>query len=422
MNLYSPYSWTFDIFPSDHKYLTFLKKVFRHEFRKNWFKRITVPIFETKSLVEKLWRTNLLFDSDFYLMEDFSAWIMRAYLDKNAVEEIQPVYYYFMQELYKKSSSGLKMLELIGGEIIWENDPILDAIIIFVTFTSLNKIWLAWKFEIRINTNWLQKEKEKYKEELISFYEWKKHILTPESREKLNNNPFLILKSKDEDEIILNSSIPDFSKKFIKKDSKAHYEKFKEFLDILKIPYVEDKTLFSTRDYVTNSIWEFRDESWKIVSRWYRHNALAKMMWEPKDIEATGFYIDTMVLISMLKETWVKIKDKDKIDLFIVQLWDDAKKVVLPLALKAREAWINTVVSFWTPSMKEQMLKAQRSNAKYIVIVWLMEAKNWVFQVRNTEDGTQEEVKKEDLIAYAIDKIWKENLDFYSPEKDFIIE
>jgi hypothetical protein len=26
---------TKDIFPDDHKYLTFLKKVFRHEFRKN---------------------------------------------------------------------------------------------------------------------------------------------------------------------------------------------------------------------------------------------------------------------------------------------------------------------------------------------------------------------------------------------------
>jgi hypothetical protein len=24
-----------DLFPEDHKYLTFLKKVFRHEFRKN---------------------------------------------------------------------------------------------------------------------------------------------------------------------------------------------------------------------------------------------------------------------------------------------------------------------------------------------------------------------------------------------------
>jgi hypothetical protein len=51
-----------------------------------------------------------------------------------------------------------------------------------------------------------------------------------------------------------------------------------------------------------------------------------------------------------------------------------------------------------------------------------MEARNGIFQVRNNEDWTQEEVKKEDLIEYIIDKIWKENLDFYQPEMDFIIE
>jgi histidyl-tRNA synthetase len=34
------------IFPDEHKYLTFLKKVFRHEFRKNGFRRISIPIIE----------------------------------------------------------------------------------------------------------------------------------------------------------------------------------------------------------------------------------------------------------------------------------------------------------------------------------------------------------------------------------------
>jgi hypothetical protein len=35
-----------DVFPEDHKYLTFLKKVFRHEFRKNGFRRISTDILE----------------------------------------------------------------------------------------------------------------------------------------------------------------------------------------------------------------------------------------------------------------------------------------------------------------------------------------------------------------------------------------
>jgi len=53
----------------------------------------------------------------------------------------------------------------------------------------------------------------------------------------------LVLSSKNEDEIILNSSAPSLSAKFLKKDSKEHYSKFKLYLDILKVPYKEDHNL-----------------------------------------------------------------------------------------------------------------------------------------------------------------------------------
>jgi histidyl-tRNA synthetase len=126
--------------------------------------------------------------------------------------------------------------------------------------------------------------------------------------------------------------------------------------------------------------------------------------------------------MQMLKDRNIKLKNKDEIDLFFVQLWDEAKAVVLPLSLAARSAWINTVVSLGTPSMKEQMLKANRSNAKFVVLVWLMEARNGIFQVKDTVAWTQEEVKKEELIDYIIWKIGSDKLDFYVPTKDLITE
>lgn len=423
MSQYSPYMWTFDVLPDDHKYLTFLKKVFRHEFRKNGFRRISVPIIESKDLIQNvLENKNSSFWRDFTFLNDFSVWILRSYLDNNQNELIQPVYYYIMQEIYKNDRDKINMYNIIWAEIIWEDDPILDAILIYINYVVLNKVWLSEQFEILINTSWVAKEREKYKEELLNFYESKRHVLSKESEGLLEENPLLLLKSSLEDEIILNSQAPNFASKFLKKDSKAHYKKFKEYLDILKVPYKEDNSLVATCEYQTNSIWQFKSLKWEIMSTWYRHNALSKSLWETKEIWATWFYLDSIVLVEMLKKNSIKIKNKDKIDLFFVQLWDEAKSVVLPLSLKAREAWINTVVSLWTPAIREQMLKAQRSKAKYIVIVGIMEARSWVFQVRNEELWTQEEVKKEDLIDYIIDKIWKENLDFYSPEKDFIIE
>jgi hypothetical protein len=36
-------------------------------------------------------------------------------------------------------------------------------------------------------------------------------------------------------------------------------------------------------------------------------------------------------------------------------------------------------------------------------------------------DGTQEEVKREDILDYIIGHIGEENLDFYDPVKDFVM-
>lgn len=391
---------TSDIFPEDHKYLTFLKKVFRHEFRKNWFRRISTDIIENW-----VFRTNP------------ETWIMKAYLNNNIIEEIQPVYYYFMDHYFNND----KQVELIWAEIIWENDPVLDAICIYVVYTVLNKIWLEWTFSIKINSNWVEKEMLKYKEELQNFYENKKHLLSTESLELLNKDPIKLLTSELEDEMILASQAPNIIK-YLKKDSKTHYAKFKEYLELLWVPFNEDHRLSSGVEYATNNLWEFVSDTWIIIWKWFRHNGLAKELGNTKEISATWFYTDAMIVIDMLKSRNIKIRNKDEIDLFFVQLWDEAKTVVIPLSLKARDAWINTVVSLWTPSMKEQMLKANRSWAKYVVMVWIMEARNGVFQVRNTESGTQEEVKKEELIDYIIWKIGTNKLDFYCPAKDLITE
>jgi len=385
------------IFPDEHKYLTFLKKVFRHEFRKSGFRRISVPLLD-----------------EWELRKCSEKWVMKAYINNNIIEEIQPVYYYLMDRFFCNWIEEYR----IWWEVLWENDPILDSIMIYITYTVLNKIGLENTFKIRINSIWIEKEQVKYVEELVNFYSDKKHLLTEEWLKNLEENPMLLLSSTDEDEKIIAQNAPKFFK-FLKKDSKAHYLKLKEYLDLLKINYEEDHTLISKNDYNTNTVWSFNSiESWDIISNWARYNYLWKQLWSPKDIPASWFSVRTEVIIKMLHDREIKLKNKDSIDLFIVQLWDEAKKIVLPISLNAREAWINTVVSLWTPSIKEQMLKAQRSGSKYVVIVGIMEARNWVFQVRDSIAWTQEEVKKEELIDYIIEKIWKDSLDFYCPARD----
>lgn len=414
-----------DMWPEDHKYYTFLKKVFRHEFRKNWFKRISTPIIEKKetyidSLLDKISDFSSICSWNSILRTIPSIPIMRAYIEWTFEQDIQPVYFYYVDRYFSIKNNILSESFLIWGEIIWENDPILEALLIHLTYTVLCEIGLQDSFKLKINILWSEKEKTKYLDELKSFYENKKHLLSEESLIKLDKNPILLLNSKHEDELILAESAPKIVK-FLKKDSKAHFLKIKEYLDLLSVPYTEDNKVIDDYSFNDWAIWEFSNEKYGVFSTWTRHNSLSIKLWKTKEVPATWFFLDVNIVISMLKDGDIKIVNKDKIDLYFVQLWDEAKKVVFPLSFKARLAGINTMVSLWTPSIKEQILKWTRLWAKFLVIVWVMEARNWNFQVRNMIDWTQAEVNKEELIDYIIEKIWIKNLDFYSPTKDLII-
>jgi histidyl-tRNA synthetase len=423
-----------DLSPAYHNYFNFLKKVYRHEFRKNGFRRISTPLIEHETLYQRiLWEkfcSDLLYKCEtkdqhnLVLRPEAAIGTMRAYIESGFSNELQPVYLYHIDRYFRKNSLGvgdLKQFYQIGAEIIWESDPILDAQQIYMNVDALNQIGLAGKFSVQINTLWNKKELEKYREELKAFYDNKTHLLTESSKALIWEDPLLLFDTENEDEKILASQAPSMQK-FLKKDSKEHYTTFKEYLDIFWVKYQENHMLTHKLKYYTDIVWKIvYTETGENIVVGGRYDSLAKSLWSPDDIPATGFAVRVEFLIELLQKLDIKIRNKDKIDLYFVQLWEEAKKAVLPLSLEARNRWINTLASLGTPSIKEQMLKAQRIGAKFVVIVGVMEARNGRFQVRNYENWKQEEVKKEELIDYVIERIWKESLDFYQPARDLII-
>ncbi|MDD5769734.1 MAG: histidine--tRNA ligase [Candidatus Gracilibacteria bacterium] len=428
-----------DILPEAHLYHTFLKKVFRHELRKNGFKRLTTPVLEQKELFTGALGTGTdIIDKEMYnlvdrkgrelvLKPESTAPIMRAYLENDMQSEPQPVFLYYVEPhfRYDRPQKGRYRQHFqIGAEIIGESDPILDAQLIYIGYKALNLIGLAGDFKIKINSIGTIKDRQKYIEELTSFYENKKHLLSEDALRKLETNPLRLLDTKIEDEIILANEAPKITK-FLKKDSLDHYKKVKEYLQLLGVPYEEDHCLVRGLDYYTHTVWEFVGNSASNQSSFGgggRYDMLSKKLGHDEEIPAVGFGMGMERLAEALMEKGIKIKDKDKIDLYFIQLGEEAKRIILPLSLEAREKGINVMVSLGTPSLKAQMKKANRLNARYVVMVGIMEASSGIYQVRDMFEGTQEEVKKENLIDYIIGKVGKQGLDFYCPAKDFILK
>ncbi len=438
MELPQKVRWMQDIFWEYQRYFTFIKKVARHEFRKNWFTRISTPILEKAELIKKwAWEFSDIVSKELYsfldrkerelvLKPESTPWVMRAYIE-NFLEDPQPVYLYYIEPHFRYDRPQkwrYRQHHQIWAEIIWEVDPVIDAKSIFIWKNILDTIWLKDKYIIKINSIWILKEREKYMEELKNFFYDKKSHLDETDLSRLDKNPLRILDSKNPDTQELLKFIPKMTD-FLKKESKEYFNLVKEYLDILWVKYVEDHTLVRWLDYYCHTVWEFVDGTWRSQDSlwwWWRYDELSKLIWYKNSIPWVWFWLWAERLIEWIMDAWVKLINKDKIHLYFIQLWDEAKKILLPLNVESRNKWLNSLLSLWTPSLKVQMKKANKINARFVAIVGIIEAKKWICQLKDMESWTQLEIKINELLDYVISKIWEKELDFYNPVKEFVIQ
>lgn len=427
---------TQDWFGDQQRYYTFIKKVSRHIFRHFGFTRINTPIIEMRDLiVRSVWGETDIVSKELYEFQDkkgrhlvlkpeSTAGVMRSYLE-NFREDPQPVYLYYIEPhfRYDRPQKGrYRQFHQLGAEIIGERDPILDAENIHMAVKILRDCGVGDKFTLKINTLGNTKEREAYVDELVTFFREKKHLLDETDLIRLEKNPLRLLDSKNPDIREILPYAPQL-KDFFKKDTLAYYNSVKEYLDILGIDYEEDPTLVRGLDYYCDVVFECVDNSGRTQDSYCgggRYDGLATSIGAKSPVPAVGFALGIERLIDSMKESRLTILNKDTIDLYFIQVWEDAKKVALPLSIEARDRGIKVLASFGSPSMKTQLKKANQLNAKYVAIIGIMEAKRGVCQLKDMATGEQREVKLDDLIDTMAGIIGEKNLDFYDPTKELI--
>ena len=427
---------TQDWFGEQQRYYTFIKKVARHIFRHYGFTRISTPMMEMRDLiVRSVGEHTDVVSKELYEFEDkkgrelvlkpeSTAGVMRAYLE-NFTQDPQPVYLYYIEPhfRYDRPQKGrYRQFHQIGAEIIGERDPVLDAENIHMAVKILSDCGLKWKFTTKINTLGTAKEREAYVAELQAFFRGKSHLLDEIDTARVESNPLRILDSKNPDVREILPFAPKL-RDFMKKDSIAYYEATKEYLTILGIDFVEDDTLVRGLDYYSDVVFECVDNSGRTQDSYCgggRYDDLATNLWSKNPVPAAGFAIGVERLIDSMVESGLTVLNKDTIDLYFIQVGEEARKLALPLSIQARDMGLNILASFGSPSMKTQLKKANQLKAKYVAIIGIMEARRGVCQLKNMEKWTQKEIKLDELLDHMVEVIGEKNLDFYDPTKELL--
>ncbi|MBN2096040.1 histidine--tRNA ligase [Candidatus Peregrinibacteria bacterium] len=416
-----------DVLPDDHLYFSFIKKVVRHRCREAGFRRISTPLFENLDVfVHSLGDSTDIVEKEMFTFEsrggkrlalrpEGTAGVVRAYLEHGMQQLPQPVELYYIEPFFRYSrpqKGRYRQFHQFGFEVIGESDPAIDAQVIYLSHKINQDLGVADRLSLQLNTIGSAEDRQRFREDLINFYTGKERSLCADCQKRMHRNPLRLLDCKEEDCQILASMAPKFEN-VMSKESKEHYELVKEFLDELKVSYVENPYLVRGLDYYTHTVFEFwsrKDGAQNATGGGGRYDGLVELF-GGSSTPAIGYAAGMERTIEYMKEAGIRPPNKDRIHVFVAQLGHIAKKRSLSLLNEMRERGINVVGATGKDSIKSQMKVADRLKAKYSLILGQIEVQEGTIILRDMDKGSQETLPMEGVVDVVAKKIGENRLD-----------
>ena len=320
-----------DVFPEDHAFFTFIKKVVRHRFRQAGFRRFSPPVFEETDLYERsLGKECDIFSRELYsfidrqgrsysLRPEITTSLVRAFIQHELDKGPLPVEWYYIEHCFRyerPTSRTKRQFWQFGAEILGESDSAIDAQIIFLGHQILQDLGLRPHSELKINTLGSPEDRQNFFEALENFYRGKERYLQPSSQEKLEQRRYLeLLNPLDEDEKVLADMAPKLEN-YLGASAVESMEELTKYLDTFDIEYVVDPRLVRSLNYYNGLIFEFHAQNTaeKLLVGG-RYDGLMERL-GGKDLGGCGFAAGLERIMARMKKHHKAVPQKDELQVF----------------------------------------------------------------------------------------------------------
>jgi histidyl-tRNA synthetase len=382
------------------------------------FKPIAIPIVEQQELFETTIGIGTdIVDKEMYTLKtkggdqlalrpEFTAGVMRAYIEHGMQSETQPIMLYSSGPVFrhdKPQKGRYRQLHQFNLEVIGTKKSIADALVIKTIAVILEEAG-AKNLVVDINSIGDKDSRTAYLRELTAYY--KKHLssMPAEARDRLKTNPLRLLDSKDPKMIAINVDAPE-SVASLNPESKRHLKEVLEYLDEMGITYRLNKNLVRGLSYYTHTVFEMIDEGDSetgplALAGGGRYDYLGTMLGSKKEIPAIGAAIGMDRVIEAPWNTNLSPKINKKPKCYFIQLGFEAKLKALPIIDILRKAHIPVLQSLTKDSLTSQLATAERSGVPYTLIFGQKEALENSVIVKDMQKHSQKTVKIDKLVEY----------------------
>ena len=397
MELQAP-KGTKDMLPEDAYKWQYVENTFREVAKTYGIREIRTPVFEhTELFLRGVGDTTDIVQKEMYTFNDKgnrsvtlkpegTAPAVRAFIENRLFNEAQPTKLYYVTPAFRYENvqkGRLRQFHQCGLEMFGSKEPSMDVEVIKVAMDTLNKLGLK-SLSLHINNLGCPTCRAKYNDALKTFLKENYDSLCETCKTRFEKNPMRILDCKEKKckEITKNAPI---ILDYVCEECETHFNKVKEYLDVLEIPYEVDPSIVRGLDYYTKTIFEIINADFTVCGGG-RYDKLIEELGGP-DMPAVGFGMGEERLIMTLENENIEMPKENLFDLYIGARGDEERKVAFKLASDLRVLGVKCEINHMGRSVKAEMKYANKLGASFTTILGEDELNSKKINLKRMSDG-----------------------------------
>jgi histidyl-tRNA synthetase len=332
------------------------------------------------------------------LRPEGTAGVMRAVIEQNLDRGQLPVKVWYSGQFFRAErpqAGRYRQFYQVGIEAIGLDDPAIDAEVIAIADQGFKNLGLK-NYRLEITSLGDSQSRAAHRVDLMKFIGQLDLDETTQARAAIN--PLRLFDDKRPEMQEKMSKAP-LLLDYLSDESKSNFETVQRYLTAMGIAFTINPRMVRGLDYYTGTTFEFIHPDLGAqsgIGGGGRYDGLMEIL-GGQSLSGIGFGlgVDRALLAAIAEKTLPESEFSS--DLFLIPLGDLAMEYALRIAQDLRTSKIAVELAFGDRSLKGAMKAADKSGARYVVVLGDSELEQGVVSLKRMSDGAVTSVKIAEL-------------------------
>ena len=416
-----------DLLPAQTHRWQAVEAVARAHFGRSGFEEIRTPLLEVTELFARgIGEATDVVGKEMYSFQDRgdrsctlrpegTASVVRSAVQHGLLSQgAQKLWYGGPMFRYERPQAGRqRQFHQIGVEWLGVSSARSDAEVIALAWDLLDALGVCG-LELQINSLGTPDDRQRYRDQLVSWLEARFDQLDPDSQQRLTTNPLRILDSKSTTTQELLSNAPTLLDALCV-ESAARFEAVQRFLSALGIPYRVNTRLVRGLDYYGHTAFEITSDqlgAQATVCGGGRYDGLIGQLGGPQT-PAIGWALGMERLLLVLEAAAqadpqgvaARLTASVAPEVYLVNRGGEAERVALALARDLRAAGLRVELDASGSAFGKQFKRADRSGARWAMVLGDEEAERGEVRLKPLQQQAEESIVALAPVAAIVEKL-----------------